>query len=193
MQKQTFVLLIAGFLLSCSNNESSRQEAGTKTESTATAAPKDTTKKSIPSEVSQTVGNTAVKIAYHAPAVRGRVIWGGLVPYDAVWVTGAHKATSLEVEKDFSVGDKKIPAGKYAIFSIPGKEQWTIIINRNWNQHLADDYSEAEDVARVIVMPQTTTETTERLKYEVVPTGESTANVIVSWEKLRVPFEIRIL
>ena len=193
MQKLTFVLAIAGFLLSCSNNESSKQEAGVKTESTATTEPKDTTKKSIPSEVNQTVGNTAIKIAYHAPAVRGRVIWGGLVPYDAVWVTGAHKATSLEVEKDFSVGDKRIPAGKYAVFSIPGKDQWTIIINRNWNQHLADDYSEAEDMARVVVKPQTTTETTERLKYEVVPTGESTANVIVSWEKVRVPFEIRIL
>jgi hypothetical protein len=110
-----------------------------------------------------------------------------------VWVTGAHKATSLEVEKDFKVGDKTVPAGKYAIFSIPGKDQWTIIINKNWNQHLADDYSEADDVARVTVKPQTTEETTERLVYAIEPTGEKTANIIVSWEKIRVPFEVRIL
>ena len=192
MQKLLFVLVAAGFLLSCANNESSRQEAGTKPDSVA-AAPKDTTKKSVPSKVSKTIGNAAIRIAYHAPAVRGRVIWGGLVPYNAVWVTGAHKATSLEVEKDFKVGDKTIPAGKYAIFSIPGNDQWTIIINKNWNQHLADDYSEADDVARLTVKPQTNAETTERLTYEIEQTGEQKATIIVRWEKIRVPFEVRIL
>jgi hypothetical protein len=187
-----FVLAAAGFLLSCANIGSSKQEAGTKPDSAA-AASKDTTKKSVPSEVSKTIGNATIRIAYHAPAVRGRVIWGGLVPYDAVWVTGAHKATSLEVEKDFKVGEKTIPAGKYAIFSIPRKEQWTIILNKNWNQHLADDYSEADDVARVRVKPQSTAETTERLAYAIEPKGEKSATITVIWEKIRVPFELRIL
>ena len=95
------------------------------------------------------------------------MIWGELVPYDKIWVTGAHNATSLEVGKDFRVGDKTIPAGKYALFTIPGKEQWTVIINKNWNQHQADNYKQSEDMVRLNVKPETTGEVVERLKYEI--------------------------
>ena len=139
------------------------------------------------------VGNTGIKINYHAPAVRGRTIWGGLVAYDAVWVTGAHKATSLEVGKDFKVGIKTIPAGKYAIFTIPGKEEWTIIINKNWSQHLADDYSEADDLVRLKVKPEVTGNVVERLQYEIDQRGERLADIIISWEKVRVSFLMEIL
>ncbi len=125
--------------------------------------------------------------------MRGRIIWGGLVPYDAVWVTGAHKATTLEIGKDFIVGGKSIPAGKYAVFSIPAKEVWTIIINKNWNQHLADDYSETDDMVRIKVKPETTEELTERLNYEIDQTGERSANIIIRWEKLRVAFKLEII
>jgi hypothetical protein len=195
MRKLLSATVIASLLLACANNGQSSLDAGAKrdTANATTAVAKDTTKKSIPSEVSKRLGNTDIKISYHAPAVRGRVVWGGLVPYDAVWVTGAHKATSLEVGKDFRVGNKTIPAGKYALFSVPGKEEWTIIINKNWNQHLADDYAEAEDLVRVKVKPQTTAETTERLNYAIEQTGKNAANIIVSWEKLRIPFEVKVL
>jgi flagellar biosynthesis component FlhA len=97
------------------------------------------------------------------------------------------------VDKDFKIGGKTIPAGKYAIFTIPGIEDWTLIINKNWNQHLADDYSESEDVVRVKVKPKSTEEVTERLKYEIDQTGERSANIIISWEKISVSFEVRIL
>ncbi|HYJ38043.1 MAG TPA: DUF2911 domain-containing protein [Chitinophagaceae bacterium] len=152
----------------------------------------DNTQKSIPAEAKKWVGNTNIKINYTAPAVRGRVIWGGLVPYDKVWVTGAHKATVLEVGKEFEVGDKLVPSGKYAIFTIPGKEEWTIIINKNWDQHLADEYAEADDVVRIKVRPTAKDEPVERLNYEIDQTGERTARIIISWEKLRVPFGIEI-
>lgn len=191
MRKSVFIVSVAAFLFACSDSGVSSKEETAKT-GLATAPPKDTTKKSIPSEVSKTIGNTTLKIAYHSPAVRGRVIWGGLVPYDAVWVTGAHKATTLEVGQPFSVGDTNIPAGKYAIFSIPGKEEWTIIINKNWNQHLADDYAESEDVARLVVKPQNSPNLTERLQYEIEPAEGNAANIIISWEKLRVPFRIKV-
>ena len=176
-------MTVASLVLSCSNNKEVKEEKPTK----------DTNQKSIPSEVRKSIGGADIKIAYHSPAVRGRVIWGGLVPFDAVWVTGAHKATSLEIGKTFQIGDQTILAGKYALFTIPGKEEWTIILNKNWNQHLADDYSEAEDVARLKVKPVQTTEMKERLTYEISETGAKSANITIRWEKLQVPFEIKLL
>ncbi len=184
--------IISSFWLACSNNDSDKQKGEHDSLQTATVI-KDTSKKSIPSETRKWVGNTDIKINYHSPGVRGRVIWGGLVPYDAVWVTGAHRATSMEIGKDFQVGGKTIQAGKYAIFTIPGKEEWTVIINKKWDQHLADDYSEAEDVARIKVKPKTIEEIAERLKYEIDQRGERLADIIISWEKLTVSFAIEIL
>jgi flagellar biosynthesis component FlhA len=192
MRKLALLFSTACFLLACSNDGTGKQKTAHQHDSTAEQQKKDTTKKSIPSESKKWIGNTEIKINYHSPAVRGRVIWGGLVPYDAVWVTGAHSATTFELGKDFQVGDKTIPAGKYALFTIPGKEEWTIILNKNWDQHLADDYSETEDIVRVKVKPGTTDEIIERLKYEIDQSGERTANIIISWEKIRISFPVEI-
>ena len=113
----------------------------------------DTSKRSIKSAVIEKIGSTSIAINYRSPGVRGRTIWGGLVPYDEVWVTGAHNATTLEIDKDFIVNGVSIPKGKYAIFTIPNKKNWTIIINKNWNQHLTDDYQQSEDLVRIKVKP----------------------------------------
>ncbi len=109
----------------------------------------DTSKRSIKSAAVGKIGEANVTINYYSPGVRKRVIWGGLVPYDEVWVTGAHNATNIEVDKEFVVGGKSIPAGKYALFTIPGKSQWTIIINKKWDQHLANDFSSEEDIKSI--------------------------------------------
>ena len=191
MRKRFLGIIITGLMLSCSNNRSGDHPHHGHDSSTASAS-KDTSKKSIPSEAKKWIGNTQIKINYHSPGVRGRVIWGGLVPYNEIWVTGAHSATTLEVGKDFQVGNKTIPAGKYALFTVPGEEEWTVIINKNWEQHLADEYSEKEDMVRVKVKPQATAEIAERLKYEIDQTGERTAKIMISWEKLRVPFAIEV-
>jgi hypothetical protein len=79
------------------------------------------------------VNGDSIKINYHSHGVRKRIIWGGLVPYDEVWVTGAHDATTLEVSKSLVVNWKEIPAGKYAFFTILGKKEWIIVINKNGN------------------------------------------------------------
>jgi hypothetical protein len=185
------LFLITGFLTACSNNGTGKPE-GEHKHDTSTAQ-KDSSKKSIPSEAKKQIGNTDIKISYNAPAVRGRVIWGGLVPYDAVWVTGAHSATTIEIGKDFRVGDKRLPAGKYALFTIPGRDEWAIILNKNWDQHLTDEYSEADDVARVKAKPEATAEVTERLKYEIDQTGERSATIVISWEKVKVAFGVEVL
>jgi hypothetical protein len=183
------ILIFSLMLIACAD-----PGTGSKNENKTEPAPQaDTAKKSIPSEVSKEIGNARITIKYHAPAVRGRIIWGGLVAYDNVWVTGAHRATSLEVSKDFMVGDARIAAGKYAFFTIPSKEEWTVIINRNWDQHLADEYSEQDDVARIKVRPVMMNETVERLRYNIDQAGERLANVTMSWEKLQLPFAIRIV
>ena len=192
MRKFIAIAVLSSFMLACSNNGSGGHDAGHELDSTKSAL-KDTSKKSIPSEEKKWLGNTDIKINYHSPAVRGRTIWGGLVAYDAVWVSGAHSATTIEVGKDFKVGDKTIPAGKYALFTIPGKDEWTVIINKNWNQHLADDYSETDDVVRIKVKPQATKDFRERLKYEIDQRGERIADIIISWEKLQVSFGIEVL
>ena len=189
--RKLFLSLIPAFILSCSDN-GSEDHKNHGQDSSNVIASRDASKKSIPSEEKKSIGDTDIKINYHSPGVRSRVIWGGLVPYDAVWVTGAHNATTMEVGKEFQIGDKIIPAGKYALFTIPGKEEWTVIINRNWDQHLADEYAKKDDIVRIKVKPQTTEEITERLRYEIDQTGEQSATIIISWEKIRVPFHIEV-
>lgn len=151
----------------------------------------DTSKKSIKSMAVAVINGDSVKINYHSPGVRKRIIWGGVVSYDEVWVTGAHDATTIEIGKTFTIGGKQIPAGKYAFFTIPGKDQWTVIINKNWQQHLASEYDEKEDIVRVKVKPKKNIYM-ERLQYFVDSTKNSSGNIAVAWEKLKIeiPFSI---
>ena len=148
---------------------------------------KDTSKKSIKSMAYAIVNGDSIKINYHSPGVRKRIIWGGLVPYDEVWVTGAHDATTIEIGKSFMVGRKEIPAGKYAIFTIPGKSEWTVIVNKHWKQHLATEYDENEDVARIKVKPGKNA-LTERLQYFIEDNKNGKGTIAVAWEKLRIEF-----
>ncbi|MBL7872149.1 MAG: DUF2911 domain-containing protein [Cyclobacteriaceae bacterium] len=123
------------------------------------------------------IGTATFTINYYSPATRGRMIWGGLVAYDNVWVTGAHKSTSIEFDHDIKIGETVVTAGKYAFFTIPGKSQWTIILNKNWNQHLADDYAQAEDVVRLSVVPETEEKHQERLRYVIEAEGENAGEI----------------
>lgn len=159
----------------------------------APTAPADSAKKSIPKEVHLQLGAAHHAISYYSPAVRGRSIWGGLVPYDEVWVTGAHRATSWEFDKSITIDGITVPAGKYAIFTIPGKKKWTVIINKKWDQHLADDYSVGDDVLRIEVTPKKMKNSQERLAYYIQEQKESKASVIIRWEKVLVtlPFTLQ--
>lgn len=152
----------------------------------------DTLKKSVPKETHAQIAGTHFTIKYHAPAVRGRTIWGGLVPHGDVWVTGAHSATSLEIDKGITINGTPIPAGKYAFFTIPAQDKWTIIINRNWDQHLTDEYDVKEDIVRVDVTPETLPAIQERLKYSIIEKGNSEASIEVSWEKVKVSLPIEL-
>ena len=152
----------------------------------------DTSKRSIKSAVKDIVGNATISINYHSPAVRNRTIWGGLVPYGDVWVTGAHNATTIEIDKDFTVNGTEVQKGKYALFTIPGKSVWTIIINKNFNQHLTDDYQKSEDVVRFTVKPKKLKSVTERLQYYINSKSDNKGTISIAWEKLKVDFDISL-
>jgi hypothetical protein len=190
--RSTAVLLILVWTISCFACQTSGSK-DTKASQEDPVAKMDTTKKSIPSQTTKRIGNAQITINYNAPAVRGRTIWGELVPYNKVWVTGAHNATSLEISKDFMVEKTRVPAGKYAIFTIPSGENWTVILNKNWEQHLTDEYKEAEDIVRLTVKPIPLNESVERLNYEIDQAGERLANISMNWEKLQVRFSIQIV
>lgn len=149
----------------------------------ATAAT-DTLKKSIYKEVHEQVGKAHVMLGYSAPAVRGRIIWGGLVPFGEVWVTGAHQATWFDTSEPVKLNGIKIPAGKYGLFTIPGEEKWIVIISKNWEQHLADEYDPKDDVARIEVIPSMTEKVQERLRYSIEPLSERRFRLGIRWEKL---------
>ena len=153
----------------------------------------DSSKKSIKAAAIGKIGSANLTVSYHSPGVRNRVIWGGLVPNNEVWVTGAHSATIIDIDKPFMVGDKKISAGKYALFTIPANDEWTIILNTNYQQHLADDYNAKDDVVRIKVKPSLQNTITERLQYYIKDAGKNKGTIEMAWEKVRVEFAVKTL
>ena len=146
---------------------------------------------SPPATATGKVNGATITIDYSSPAVKGRKIWGGLVPYNKVWRTGANAATLFNTDKDISVEGKSLPAGKYSIYTIPGEKEWVFIFNSQTGQSGVKSNEEtsedpAKDVLRVTVKPEKSANFNERMKFEVENTGFS-----LLWENLKVPVSIR--
>ncbi|MBL0212092.1 MAG: DUF2911 domain-containing protein [Holophagaceae bacterium] len=141
--------------------------------------------------VSQTIGTTTVEVQYHRPAVRGRQIFGSLVPYGQVWRTGANAATTIRFGDPVQVNGQKVAAGTYALFSIPYQDRWTVILNKRARQQGAWEYDPREDVLRLDVKPKAVPHT-EWLTYEIYPASSATAYVDLYWEKLRVSLIVEV-
>ena len=141
--------------------------------------------------VGLSIGTTKVKLEYHRPAVRGRTIWGELVPHGKVWRFGANQATTLEFDDPVKVAGHAVPKGKYALFAIPGKDAWTIILNRTHDQWGAYFYKEADDQLRFTVAPRAA-EFMEWMVFALDPTGPSSAEVAMYWDKLAVAFPVEV-
>ena len=138
--------------------------------------------------VSQTAGFTTVTVNYSSPGVKGRPVWGTLVPYGKVWRSGANEATSVELSTDVTVEGKSLAAGKYALFTIPGEGKWTVIFNRT-QQWGAFDYKEADDALRVEATPRAAP-LRERLAYLFEDTTDNGTTLVLAWEKVEVPVRI---
>lgn len=137
----------------------------------------------------QTVGLTDITIKYSRPGVKGRAIWGALVPYDKVWRTGANEATTIAFSDDVTVEGQKLAKGTYSLHTIPGKDQWTVIFNSVADQWGSYSYDAAKDVLRVNVKPEAAPHM-EWLAFEIPEMTTDTAKIAVRWEKIAVPFTV---
>ena len=165
--------------------------------------------------VMQTVGVTDVTITYSRPGVKGRTIWGDppagaaagtatlddararakdqvIVPYGHVWRAGANEATQFAVTDDVLINGQPLKAGTYSLHAIPGKDEWTIIFNSDAGQWGSFTYDEKKDVLRVKAKPQTAADSQEWLLYTFDPVTDTSAQVNLRWERLRVPFTVEV-
>lgn len=142
-------------------------------------------------EVMQTVGIVEMRVNYSSPAKRDRTIWGELVPYGKLWRSGANMATTLESTGAFQLGDTEVPAGTYALFTIPGEESWTVILNSNANQGGTGSYDEGLDVARLQVSPLPGGER-ERLTFVFSDTTGKGTRLDLMWDGVKVPIPISV-
>ena len=143
--------------------------------------------------VTQTVGITDFSVKYSRPALRGRKVFrdsSTLAPLNQLWRTGANMPTTLEASTEFTFAGKKVPAGKYALLSIPSGAAWTVILNKKFDQG-TENYNETEDVARVMVVP-TSNEYNEFFKISIDPVTDSTAYLNIAWSSVNVPVPISI-
>lgn len=139
----------------------------------------------------QRVGLTDVTVTYSRPSVKGREIWGDLVPYDKIWRTGANEATKLTFSTDVMIDGKNVPAGDYSLYTVPGKEKWTVIVNSKTGSWGTDGFDEAMDVARFEVTPEKADNVESMMIYmDNVRSGAVTC--YISWAGVKVGFDIEV-
>lgn len=140
-------------------------------------------------KLEQFAGVSKITISYSRPGVKGREIFGGLVPYGEVWRTGANEATLFETSHDATIGGQKLAAGKYAFFTIPGKDKWTLIWNRQAEQWGAGNYKPEEDALKIDVKPQTIP-AQERFEIRALDADDTTVKLELRWSTVMVPFSV---
>jgi hypothetical protein len=176
MKTQNLSLLLAGLLIMLTFS---------------TFAQEDKSKRPSPpaKATNTTTDGVTVTIDYSSPSVKGRQIFGKLEDYEKVWRTGANEATTFEVNKDVMIEGKKLPAGKYALFTIVHKDgkEVTVIFNKEASQWGAFKYKEAQDALRVKVKATQASDVQEKLKFDVSKSGK----VDFAWEKLRFSFNVK--
>lgn len=139
-------------------------------------------------KVSQIIGSSEVTIFYHRPGVKGRAIWGNLVPYDEFWRAGANEPTLFTFSHDVLVQGNKLPAGTYRFVVIPTKGEWTVVLNSE-TEAWGTAYDPKHDKLRFKVKPETGPHE-EWLSYSFVDLTPTSAIVVLAWEKLRLPFKV---
>jgi len=153
--------------------------------------PLTTPRPSPNASVSQTIGITEVTLHYSRPGVKGRAIWGGLVPYDQVWRTGANENTTISFSTPVKIEGHDLPAGLYGLQTIPTAGEWTVIFSKDAQLWGAFDYKPEHDALRVQVKPAPA-ELQERMGFEITDLTDTSARVVLRWEKLQVPFKVEV-
>lgn len=140
--------------------------------------------------VKQDFGTSSVELSYSRPGVKGRKIFGDLVPYNKVWRTGANSATTITFGDEVSINGIKVPAGKYGLLTIPGEQEWTVIITKSTDVSSADAYKEANDVVRIKVKPQQLPIAIETFMIAFDNIKPTSMDAVILWDKTAVPFTI---
>jgi hypothetical protein len=188
-----YTIILLGLVLLTSCKETSKEMEMEQVEEVAvqeTTAADSAEKKPLSPHASTMamIGDAHIHVDYSSPGVRNRIVFGGLLPYNAVWQAGAHNATWMETNKDLSIAGKELKAGKYGFFVIPNEKEWTVIFNSNWDQHGKDEYDETDDVLRFKVMPTVSEDVQEHLEYTVEKTSDTSGKISMSWEKVTIEF-----
>lgn len=139
--------------------------------------------------VSQTVGVTHVSIDYSSPGVKGRKIWGELVPYNEVWRSGANEVTSITFDDPVRINGNELPAGTYGIHTIPGESEWEIIFSKDTEVDDASQFNEEKEILRINATPQDVP-FTERLMFVFTNTTDTYSEVNLIWETIKISFDI---
>ena len=146
---------------------------------------------SLGATVSQMIGITEVKVTYHRPGVKGRLVWGELVPLDNIWRAGANEATTIEFSHDVTIGETLVPAGKYSLFILPTQKDATFIINKNSKLWGTFGYKQEEDVARITTKAEYL-DHMEWLQFSFSKLSENSAVLSMHWEDFSVGFAINV-
>ncbi len=145
-----------------------------------------------PVAISQTaVDDTYMKVVYGQPLMRDRIIFGELVPFDEIWRTGANEATQIYFDTEVMIDGQRVESGMYSVFTIPGEEAWTIILNEELGQWGAFSYNPDADVLRVETEPRQTEDQWEPLNIDFEETSDG-ANLVLRWEDTRVELPISV-
>ncbi|MFO8029787.1 MAG: DUF2911 domain-containing protein [Cyclonatronaceae bacterium] len=156
----------------------------------AQVRPSESIRSSPNAIVGQTIGTTDISITYGRPSVRGRVIFGELVPFDAVWRTGANEATTITFTGDVTIEGEPLAAGTYGLFTIPRDNgEWTLIFNNTAEQWGAYRYDPGEDILRVNVSA-TEAPHTEQMLFLFEDVKDSSGKAVLYWKDVRVAFRI---
>jgi hypothetical protein len=160
--------------------------------STLIYAQKDKSKRpSPPAMATGKVGGATISIDYSSPSVKGRKIWGALIPYGKPWRAGANEATIFQTDRDLKIEGKTLAAGKYSLFATPNEKEWEFIFNSETGQWGENDngganFNPAKNVITVKAKPTKSSTSTEKLAYEITPNG-----FVFRWENLQVPVGIK--
>jgi len=139
--------------------------------------------------VAQTIGMTDVMVTYGRPSVRDRDIFGDLVPYDAIWRTGANEATTISFSDDVMIEGESLAAGTYSLYTIPGEDEWTVIFNSVAEQWGAYDYDEGNDVLRVMASPEASA-FSELMTFSFDTVNDNEGTLVLHWDETAVPLTI---
>jgi len=142
-------------------------------------------------KISQTIGLTNVEITYHRPGVKDRVIWGDLVPYDKIWRTGANEATTIKFSHDVMIEGKKLAAGTYGLFTVPGKDEWSFVFSKQTDIWGTYNYKQDQDVLRVTVKPKVAPHC-EWMQFGFGKLTDDSVVIYFHWEKLMVGFSVKV-